>query len=120
MLISLGQPIAGMNVKSGTSQEEMLETMSHSESKDTIDCTSTTHTPQTAEKADFVTDIVAKIAELQREAFSLGTAALVCGFLTSQTRILSVNNWSCVNVQRRNQMLSHQGCSLVFLQWKVH
>lgn len=68
-----------MELKSGAGQGQTLAAGSQPQEKNTTNDNSTIHNAQ-APETHSESDIVARIAELQREAFSLGTAALVCTF----------------------------------------
>lgn len=85
-----GTQISGMELKSGACLEQTPASGPQTQPKDTHD-TSTPNNAQTSETRSDA-DIVARIAELQREAFSLGTAALVCALSHSTLPFFLSNN----------------------------
>ena len=116
-----GTQISGMELKSGACLEQTPASGPQTQPKDTHD-TSTPNNAQTSETRSDA-DIVARIAELQREAFSLGTAALVCAlshstlpFFFNQTILYCITAFGGMDVRQH----SHQGCLLEYQHWNQH
>ena len=92
-----GTQISGMELKSGACLEQTPASGPQTQPKDTHD-TSTPNNAQTSETRSDA-DILARIAELQREAFSLGTAAFVCALSHSTLPFFFIKQYSSASLR---------------------